>query len=112
MAHPVTTPLRVVRRWVKSGDQVELVEVVLRFRGNGDLDVVLLDLGKLRAILMVVAVRVAALDADRFHGVGVLGVNRRACRIASVAWYLIMLLRGVIAGVSVRASRRKSNAVR
>ena len=39
-------------------------------------------------------------------------MNRRACRIASVAWYLIMLLRGVIAGVSVRASRRNTSAVR
>ena len=67
LAHPVTTPLRVVRRWVKSGDQVELVEGVLRFAGNGYLDVVRLDLWKLRAILVVVTVRVAALWADRFH---------------------------------------------
>jgi len=88
-----------------------LVESVLGFAGNGYLDVVLLDLGKLRAILVVVTVRVAALWAERFHGV-LTGVNRRACRIASVAWYLIMLLRGVIAGVSVRASRRKTSAVR
>ena len=63
MAHPVTTPLRVVRRWVKSGDQVELAEVVLRLRGNGDLDVVLLDLWQLGTVLVVVAVAVAALDA-------------------------------------------------
>ena len=63
MAHPVTTPLRVVRRWVKSGDQVELAEVVLRLRGNGDLDVVLLDLWQLGTVLVVVAVTVAALDA-------------------------------------------------
>ena len=52
-----------VRRWVKSGDQVELVEVVLRLRGNGDLDVVLLDLWQLGTVLVVVAVAVAALDA-------------------------------------------------
>jgi hypothetical protein len=57
------------RRWVKSGDQIELVEVVLCFAGNGYLDVVLLDLGKLWAMLVVVAVRVTALDADGFHGV-------------------------------------------
>jgi hypothetical protein len=57
----------VVRRWVKSGDQVELAEVVFRFAGNGYLDIVLLDLGKLGTVLVVVAVRVAALDADRFH---------------------------------------------
>jgi hypothetical protein len=55
----------VVRRWVKSGDEVELAEVVLRFRG--DLDVVLLDLGKLGTVLVVVAAGVAALWADRFH---------------------------------------------
>jgi len=68
MAHPVTTPLRVVRRWVKSGDQVELAESVLRFAGNGYLDVrILLDLGKLGTVLVVVTVRVAALDAERFH---------------------------------------------
>jgi len=68
--------------WVKSGDQVELVEVVLRFRGY--LDVVFLDLGDLGTVLVMVAAGVAALWAERFHGV--LGVNRRACRIASVAW--------------------------
>ena len=59
-----------VRRWVKSGEQVELVEIILRFRR--DLDVVfviLLDLGDLWAVLVVVAVRVTALDANRFHGV-------------------------------------------
>ena len=64
------------RRWVKSGDQIHLVEVVLRFRR--DLDVVfviLLDLGELWAMGVVVAVRVTALDADGFHGVyGLLGV--------------------------------------
>ena len=68
MAHPVTTPLRVVRRWVKSGDQihlVELVEVVLRFRR--DFYLVLLDLGDLGAILVVIAVALAALDASGFH---------------------------------------------
>jgi len=110
LAHPVTTHYWLVRRWVKSGDQIELVKSVLRFRS--DLDVVLLDLWQLGTVLVVVAVRVAALDADGFHGVGELGVNRRACRIASVAWYLIMLLIGVIAGDSVRASRRKTSAVR
>jgi hypothetical protein len=67
MAHPVTTPLRVVRRWVKSGNQIELVKSVLRF--CRDLDVILLDLGDLGAVLVVVAVRVTALDANRFHGV-------------------------------------------
>jgi hypothetical protein len=51
----------VVRRWVKSGDQVELVEIVLCFRGY--LDVVLLDLGKLGTVLVVVAVAMAALNA-------------------------------------------------
>ena len=61
LAHPVTTPLRVVRRWVKSRDQVELVESVLCFRGY--LDVVLLDLGKLGAILVMIAVALAALNA-------------------------------------------------
>jgi hypothetical protein len=65
MAHPVTTHCWVVRRWVKSGDQIHLVEVVLCFRGY--LDVILLDLGKLGTVLVVVAVRVAALDANRFH---------------------------------------------
>jgi len=75
----------VVRRWVKSGNQIHLVKIVLRFAGNGYLDVVLLDLGKLGTVLVVVAVRVAALWAERFHGV-LTGVNRRACRIASVAW--------------------------
>ena len=54
-----------VRRWVKSGDQIELVEVVLCFRGY--LDVVLLDLGQLGTVLVVVAVRVAALNASGFH---------------------------------------------
>ena len=77
LAHPVTTPLRVVRRWVKSGGQVELVEVVLSLAGNGYLDVVLLDLGKLGTVLVVVAVRVATLDASGFHGV-LMGVKRRA----------------------------------
>ena len=48
-----------VRRWVKSGEQVELVEVVLCFRGY--LDVILLDLGDLGAVLVMVAVRVTAL---------------------------------------------------
>ena len=66
MAHPVTTPLRVVRRWVKSGDQVELAESVLRFAGNGYLDV-LLDLGDLWAIGVMVSVRLSALWANRFH---------------------------------------------
>jgi len=47
LAHPVTTPLRVVRRWVKSANQIHLVKSVLGFAGNGYLDVVLLDLGKL-----------------------------------------------------------------
>ena len=50
-----------VRRWVKSGDQIELVEIILCFAGNGDLDVILLDLGDLGAVLVVVAVRVTAL---------------------------------------------------
>lgn len=49
------------RRWVKSGNQIELVKSVLRFRR--DLDVILLDLGDLGAVLVVVAVRVTALDA-------------------------------------------------
>jgi len=84
-----------------------LAESVLRFRGY--LDVVLLNLGDLGTVLVVVAVAMATLDASGFHGV-LMGVKRRACRIASVAWYLIMLLRGVIAGVSVRASRRKISA--
>ena len=65
MAHPVTTPLRVVRRWVKSGDQIHLVEIVLRF--CGDFYLVLLDLWQLRAILVVIAVALAALDASGFH---------------------------------------------
>jgi hypothetical protein len=63
MAHPVTTPLRVVRRWVKSGEQVELVEVVLRLAGNGYLDVVRLDLGQLGTVLVMVAVAMATLNA-------------------------------------------------
>ena len=54
MAHPVTTQKWVVRRWVKSGDQIELAEVVLCFRGY--LDVICLDLGDLGAILVMVAV--------------------------------------------------------
>ena len=74
-----------VRRWVKSWDQVELVEVVLRFRS--DLDVVLLDLGKLGAILVVVAVRVAALNADGFHCMlGSVGSNRQACSNGLGGW--------------------------
>jgi len=86
MAHPVTTPLRVVRRWVKSGDQVELVKVVLRFAGNGDLDV-LLDLGKLGTVLVVVAVRVAALNADGFHcKLGFVDSNRQACSNGQDGW--------------------------
>ena len=61
LAHPVTTHCWVVRRWVKSGDQIHLVEVVLRFRR--DFYLVLLDLWKLGTVLVVVAVAVAALDA-------------------------------------------------
>jgi len=58
----------VVRRWVKSGDQVELVESVLGFAGNGYIDVrILLDLGDLGAILVVIAVALATLNASGFH---------------------------------------------
>ena len=81
MAHPVTTHCWVARRWVKSGDQVELVEIILRVRR--DLDVVLLDLWDLWAMGVVVAVRVTALGADGFHGVLGLLTNCRPCRMSS-----------------------------
>jgi hypothetical protein len=46
-----------------------LVEVVLRFGGNGNLDVILLDLGELWAVLVMVSVASATLWANMFHGV-------------------------------------------
>ena len=56
------------RRWVKSGNQIELVKSVLRFRRDLDvIFVILLDLGDLWAIDVMVAVRVTALNASGFH---------------------------------------------
>lgn len=74
-----------VRRWVKSGHQVELVEVVLRFRR--DFYLILLDLGKLGTVLVMVAAGVAALNADGFHcKLGFVDSNRQACSNGQGGW--------------------------